>query len=93
MKPFNPNLRAVGHQVLIMPLAPKEKSEGGIHLPEQYAQPRGEGTIISLGGKVNVEGLKYGAWVFFNWLDRRIVQQDGKELWLIDARTILGVVI
>lgn len=87
-------LKAAGNYVLIEPLSPPEISEGGILLPTAWAQPQNEGTVLSLGDRVDThEGiLKTGARVLFSWINRRVVEHGDREVWLIEARQILGVV-
>lgn len=85
-------LRATGNHVLVKPVLPPERSHGGIHMPIAYQQPSGQGTILSVGGRVKDDALKIGAMVFFSWINGQKVNHDNEECVMVHEGNLIAVV-
>ncbi len=91
-------LEPLGNHVLIEPKEVPSKSAGGLHLPEQYKTPGGEGMVIAVGpGRMDYAGrmvpieVRPGDFVVYTWIHGRTVEMDGKQLKVLDAGEILAV--
>ena len=94
----NENIGTLGNHVLVQTVTTPTKTNGGIHLPEQFQQPPGEGMVVGVGpGKLDYAGrrvppgVSIGEVVVFNWLHAREVDDGRTKYKLIDAVQILAV--
>lgn len=84
-------LRATGNHVIFKPAPPPAQSQGGIMLPIAYEQPTNQGTVISVGAKV--QDVKPGDVISFSWIDCRTIEHGGQQFKLLDYRQILGLMV
>jgi len=90
--------RPLGNHIIIETVETPRQSTGGIHLPEQFQTPPGEGRVVAVGtGKMDYAGrlmpiaCQPGDLIVFNWLHARDVQSGDKKWKILDADQILCV--
>jgi chaperonin GroES len=93
------NIRPLGEKILIKRVEAKEKTEGGIVLPETAKEKPREGIVTALGdGKLLKSGerigfqVKKGNKVIFNSYGGTEVKVGGEEYLLMSEDDILAVV-
>jgi chaperonin GroES len=92
-------IRPVGAKVLIKRDESKDKSEGGIFIPEQAQEKSQRGEVLAVGsgyrnehGNFIVADVKPGDVVLFNKYGGAEVVVDGERLMLIHPDEIIGVI-
>jgi chaperonin GroES len=90
--------RPLGNHIIIETVEMPKMTTTGLHLPDQYVQPPGEGRVVAVGtGKLDYAGrpvpidCRPGDLVVFNWLHARDVQSGNKKWKILDADQILAV--
>lgn len=93
------NIRPLGEKILIKRVEAKEKTDGGIVLPETAKEKPREGIVTALGdGKLLKSGervgfqVKEGNKVIFNSYGGTEVKVGGEEYLLMSEDDILAVV-
>lgn len=83
-------LTPIGTRLLVLPTPPPSRTGGGILLPEAWAQPTGQGTVVAIGAAVR--DLKPGDTVFYSWINGVPVFHEDREMRLLDLREVLGMI-
>ena len=93
------NLKPLGDKVIVEVLNAKEKSAGGIILPDNAREKPQEAKVLAVGsgkvlgnGKVVPPELKAGDTVLFGKYSGNEIKRDGKELLIIQQDDVLAVV-
>lgn len=89
----------VGNRILFQPDDPKEKSDGGILLPQSAQDAPQEGIVVGVGKAYNDKGeeVKYPVEVGDRILttmyagNMNKVKLDGKELKIIEVSDVIGI--
>jgi chaperonin GroES len=94
--PFRGNtmtITPVGERVVLQPEEKKEKTKGGIYIPEAAKEERKAGTIISVGSYKDGKELplKSGDRVLYGGYSAETVTVDGKEYVFVEFKDILAV--
>ncbi|MDD4955011.1 MAG: co-chaperone GroES [Candidatus Omnitrophica bacterium] len=92
-------VKPLGDRVLIQPLEAKEKTKGGILLPDTAKERPQEGKVIAVGeGKKNDEGklvalsVKVGDVVLYGKYSSTEITVDGEEYLVVREDDIVAVV-
>jgi chaperonin GroES len=87
-------IRPLHERVILREDVPAEKTSGGIFIPEEAKEVPTEGTIISIGNKVNDEGenLKPGDRVMYMKYAGLPIKIGGESLRMIMCNDILAVI-
>lgn len=59
-------MKAVGQHILVKPKKQEEKTKSGIYMVRQEEETHKEGTVVSIGKKVDNPEFKEGDTVFFS---------------------------
>ena len=93
------NLKPLGDKVIVEVLDAKEKSSGGIILPDNAQEKPQEAKVLAVGsgktlgnGKVVPPELKAGDTVLFGKYSGNEVKLDGKEFLIIQQDDVLAVI-
>ena len=93
------NLKPLGDKVIVEVLEAKEKTKGGIILPDSAQEKPQEAKVVAVGsGKVLPNGtvvppdVKSGDRVLFGKYSGNEVKVNGKELLIINQDDILAVI-
>ena len=93
------NLKPLGDKVIVEVLGLKDKSKGGLYLPDSAQEKPQEAKVLAVGsGKVLINGkvvppdLKAGDTVLFGKYSGSEVKVDGKELLIINQDDVLAVI-
>ena len=93
------NLKPLGDKVIVEVLDAKEKSSGGIILPDNAQEKPQEAKVLAVGsgktlgnGKVVPPELKAGDTVLFGKYSGNEVKLDGKDLLIIQQDDVLAVI-
>ena len=93
------NLKPLGDKVIVEVLGAKDKSSGGIILPDNAQEKPQEAKVLAVGsgktlgnGKVVPPELKAGDTVLFGKYSGNEIKRDGKELLIIQQDDVLAVV-
>lgn len=84
----------VGPRVLIRPIAPEEKSRGGIAIPESAKPKSREGVILRVGAGPEMDrdpAIREGAHVGFSPFSGAEIEVGDEKLLVMDLREILVV--
>lgn len=91
-------MQPTGNRVLVKPIKPPDKSEGGIHLVQQEGPPR-EGIVVAVGPgnrlKDGTRGgmtVQEGDHVLIAIRCGERVEHNGEEMLIISENELLGVV-
>lgn len=85
-------LQPVNGKVLVQPLSPEEKSEGGILLPDQSKKERPVGRIVSLSPEALDECYEVGDIVWYSQYAGQDIEVSRDENYvLIDYKDILAI--
>jgi len=94
-----PNIKPLGQNVLLKRLEAKEKTKGGIYLPDTAKEKPREGEVLAIGdGAIGKDGkprqfqVKTGDRVIFSSYAGTDVKVGGTEYMIISEDDILGVV-
>jgi chaperonin GroES len=92
-------IKPLGDRVLIKPLEEKEKTKGGIVLPDTAKEKPQEGEIIAVGqGKKNEEGkvlslsLNVGEKVLYGKYSGTEISLDGDDFLIMREEDVLAVI-
>lgn len=93
------NIQPLGDRVLIKQLRQKEKTKGGIYLPDTAKEKPQEGEVIAVGkGKVldngNIQELeiKVGDKILYGkYSGNEIITDDGNELLILREEDIMAI--
>lgn len=93
-------IRPLGNRILLRRRAAKEKSVGGIIIPDNAKEKPIEGVVVALGpGKhiadgslVEISGVSVGDTVLFGKYAGMEVSLDGETLVIVTEEDLLGVV-
>ena len=93
------NIKPLGDRALIEPLEAKEKTKGGIVLPDTAKEKPQEGKIVAVGkGKIGEDGktipleVKVGDKVLYGKYSGTEVTVDDKEYLMVKEEDILAIV-
>ncbi|MDO8730696.1 MAG: co-chaperone GroES [Candidatus Omnitrophota bacterium] len=93
------NLKPLGDKVIVEVLNAKDKSSGGIILPDNAREKPQEAKVLAVGsgkvlgnGKVVPPELKTGDTVLFGKYSGNEVKLDGKEFLIIQQDDVLAVI-
>ena len=93
------NLKPLGDKVIVEVLGAKEKTKGGIILPDSAQEKPQEAKVLAVGsgkvlknGKVVPPELKTGDTVLFGKYSGNEVKMDGKEFLIINQDDVLAVI-
>lgn len=92
-------LKPLGDRVLVKPLEAREKTKGGILLPDTAKEKPQEGEVIAVGdgkktedGKVIPLSLKVGNRILYGKYSTTEVTIDGEEYLIVREDDILGII-
>ena len=92
-------IQPLGDRVLLQVLEAKEKTKGGIVLPDSAKEKPQEGKIMAVGaGRVSEDGkttplqVKKGDTVLFGKYSGTELEVDGEEYLMVKEEDILGIV-
>ena len=93
------NLKPIGDKVIVELLEAREKSKGGIILPDTAKEKPQEGKVIAVGkgktltsGKVVPPNVKAGDKILFGKYSGNEVQVDGHDYLIMNEDDILAIV-
>jgi chaperonin GroES len=94
------NIKPLSDHILIEPIAPEEKSKGGIFLPESVEKERPEqGKIVAVGpgrklisGKIIPMNVQVGDKVLFTKYGPNEIKIDNKEYLIAKEEDILAII-
>jgi len=93
------NLKPLGDKVIVEVLNAKDKTSGGIILPDNAREKPQEAKVLAVGsgkvlgnGKVVPPELKTGDTVLFGKYSGNEVKLDGKEFLIIQQDDVLAVI-
>jgi chaperonin GroES len=94
------NFQPLGDRVIIKPLAPENKTKGGIVLPDTVKEKPQEGKVIAVGkgklldnGTVQKPEVKEGDVVLYGkYSGTEITTKDGEEVLIVREEDILAIV-
>ena len=93
------NIKPLGDKVIVEILGAKDKTKGGIILPDSAQEKPQEAKVLAVGsgkvlrtGKVVPPELKAGDTVLFGKYSGNEIKRDGKELLIIQQDDVLAVV-
>ena len=93
------NLKPLGDKVIVEVLGAKDKSHGGIILPDSAQEKPQEAKVLAVGsgkvlrnGKVVPPEMKTGDTVLFGKYSGNEVKLDGKEYLIINQDDVLAVI-
>ena len=93
------NLKPLGDKVIVEVLGAKDRTKGGIILPDTAKEKPQEAKVISVGsgkvlanGKVVAPDVKAGDTVLFGKYSGSEVKMNGKEYLIINQDDILAVI-
>ncbi len=93
------NLKPLGDKVIVEVLGAKDKTAGGIILPDNAKEKPQEAKVLAVGsgkvlrnGKVVPPELKTGDKVLFGKYSGNEVKLDGKEFLIIQQDDVLAVI-
>ena len=93
------NLKPLGDKVIVELLEAREKSKGGIILPDTAKEKPQEGKVIAVGkgktltsGKVVPPNVKAGDKILFGKYSGNEVQVDGHDYLIMNEDDILAIV-
>jgi len=87
-------IEPLGTNILVEPMTIPEKTDGGIIRPQQWTQPSGEAKVVALGNALPdwAQRLAVGDIIIYKWINGQEVNFEGRQLRLLDARELLGVI-
>ena len=92
------NLKPIGDKVIVELLEAREKTKGGIIVPDTAKEKPQEGKIIAVGkgktlssGKVVPPNVKAGDKILFGKYSGSEVQVDGKDFLIMNEDDILAI--
>ncbi len=93
------NIKPLADRVVVRPLEPEEKKQGGIIIPDTAKEKPQQGEVVAVGpGKVDNNGkripleVKVGDKVLFGKYAGTEVELDGQEYLIMREADILAVV-
>ena len=93
------NIKPLGDRALVEPLEAKEKTKGGIVLPDTAKEKPQEGKIVAVGkGKIGEDGktvpleVKVGDKILYGKYSGTEITVDDKEYLIVKEEDILAVV-
>ncbi|MDZ7272169.1 MAG: co-chaperone GroES [candidate division KSB1 bacterium] len=93
------NIKPLADRVVIKPLEPEEKKQGGIIIPDTAKEKPQQGEVIAVGpGKVSESGqkipmeVKKGDRVLYGKYSGTEVTVDGEELLIMRESDILAII-
>ena len=93
------NLKPLGDKVIVEVLGSKDKTKGGLYLPDSAQEKPQEAKVLAVGsgkvltnGKVVPPDIKAGDTVLFGKYSGSEVKVDGKELLIINQDDVLAVI-
>ena len=93
------NLKPLGDKVIVEVLGAKDKTSGGIILPDNAREKPQEAKVLAVGsgkvlgnGKVVPPELKAGDTILFGKYSGNEIKRDGKELLIIQQDDVLAVI-
>ncbi len=93
------NLKPLGEKVIVEVLGAKDRTKGGIILPDMAKEKPQEAKVVAVGsgkilnnGKVVPPEVKTGDTILFGKYSGNEVKVDGKELLIINQDDILAVI-
>ena len=93
------NIKPLGDRALVEPLEAKEKTKGGIVLPDTAKEKPQEGKIVAVGkGKIGDDGktipleVKVGDKVLYGKYSGTEITVDDKEYLIVKEEDILAIV-
>lgn len=93
------NLKPLGDKVIVEVLGAKDRTKGGIVLPDSAQEKPQEAKVLAVGsgkvlknGKIVPPELKTGDTVLFGKYSGNEVKMDGKELLIIQQDDVLAVI-
>lgn len=93
------NLKPLGDKVIVEVLGAKDRSQGGLYLPDSAQEKPQEAKVLAVGsGKVLTNGkvippeIKTGDTVLFGKYSGSEIKLDGKELLIINQDDVLAVI-
>ncbi len=93
------NIKPLADRVIVRPIEPEEKKQGGIIIPDTAKEKPQEGEVIAVGpGKINDSGakvameVKKGDRVLYGKYAGTEVTIDGKEYLIMRESDLLAVV-
>lgn len=93
------NLKPLGDKVIVEVLGSKDRTKGGLYLPDTAQEKPQEAKVLAVGsgkvlpnGKVVPPDIKAGDTVLFGKYSGSEVKVDGKELLIINQDDVLAVI-
>ncbi|MFP4523907.1 MAG: co-chaperone GroES [Candidatus Woesearchaeota archaeon] len=85
-------IRPLGERVLLKQPRTKEKTEGGIYIPESAKKERKEGEVVAVGQREDGKDLplKPGDKVLYGGYSSEEVEIEGEKHVLVDFKDILA---
>jgi chaperonin GroES len=83
-------IRAIGENVLIKPIKPNDKTNGGLTIPEIMREIKNEGIVITIGDKVTE--IKQNDKVIYQPYGQVPLKYEGEEYLLFKKQDILAII-
>ncbi len=88
------NIKPIGERVLIKPVKAKEKTEGGIYIPEEAKEEKKQAVVEEVGKTKDGKDLplKKGDKVLYGGYSSDEFEINGEKYLIIDFKDILAIV-
>ena len=93
------NIKPLADHILIEPIKAKEKTDGGIFLPNSSEEKSEQGMVVAVGdgkktddGKIVPVSVRVGMKVLFNKYGPSEIKVDGKEYLIASESDILAII-
>lgn len=86
-------IKPIGERVLVKPVKTKEKTEGGIYIPEEAKEEKKQAIIEEVGTKKDNEELplKKGDKILYGGFSSEEFELDDEKYLIIDLKDVLAV--
>ena len=91
-------MRPIGDRVLVQPLAPPKKTEGGLHIPENAKEKQTRGKVVAVGPGVMKNGKRVppdvseGDTVLYGKYTGNEIQLHNEDFVILNSADIIGVI-
>ena len=92
MKSKSIGLKPSGKRIIAEPVEQKEKTEGGLYIPEQSQEKPMECIVRAVGGGVEEKSLKIGMKILCSKYGGTEIKLDGRTFRILNEDDILGIV-
>ncbi|KCZ71002.1 Co-chaperonin GroES [Candidatus Methanoperedens nitroreducens] len=85
------NIKPIGKRVLIKPVKEKERTKGGIYIPETAKEKRKQGIVVELGTIEEKEfPISKGDVILYTGYSSEELEVDGEKYLILDSKDIIA---